>query len=122
MSVATIGKNPAERAGQAAKTARRLRRDRERVVGLAGAILLAVPLLFAAVWTRNEVSRELRLRDALYAERDSLETEVVLLSWKESRLTGWEEVERRLGKTGLRPPTPPEVVWVKVTPSGRKGG
>jgi hypothetical protein len=121
MSVTTMG-NPAERAGQAAKTARRLRRERERVVGLAGAILLAIPLLFAAVWTRNEVSGELRARDALYAERDSLETRVLLLSWKESRLTGWEELQRRLGKTGLRPPTRTEVMWVNVDPSKRKGG
>lgn len=121
MSVAALG-NPAERAGQAAKTARRLRRDRERVVGLAGAILLAIPLLFAAVFTRNEVSRELRARDALYARRDSLETRVMLLSWKESRLTGWEAVQDRLAATGLRPPKRDEVRWVNVAASQRKGG
>jgi hypothetical protein len=84
------------------------------VVGLAGAIVLAIPLLFAAVWTRNEVSEGLRARDALYAERDSLETRVMLLSWKEQRLSGWEELQRRLGPTGLRPPTRSEVVWVDV--------
>ncbi|HMB69739.1 MAG TPA: hypothetical protein VKU85_10525 [bacterium] len=118
----TVNGNPAERAGRAAKTARRLRRDRERVVGLAGAVVLAIPLLFAAVWTRNEVSRELRDRDALYAERDSLETQVMLLSWKESRLTGWEALQDRLGRTGLRPPKRDEVQWVNVDPSRRKGG
>jgi hypothetical protein len=89
------------------------------VVGLAGAVLLAIPLLFAAVWTRNEVSRELRARDALYAQRDSLETRVMLLSWKESRLTGWEELQERLEGTGLRPPKRDEVRWVNVDPNGR---
>lgn len=114
--------NPAERAGRAAKTVRRLRRDRERVAGLAGAALLAIPLLFAAVWTRTEVQRELRRRDDLYALRDSLEYSVLRLSGQKSRLTGWEEVERRLERTGLRPPTRSDVVWVKVDPSGRRGG
>jgi hypothetical protein len=106
--------NPAERAGQAAKTARRQRRDRERVLGLTGAALLAIPLLFAAVWIREEVQRELRVRDDLTARRDSLETSVLRLESRKSRLSGWNHLEDRLARTGLRPASRPEVLWVKV--------
>lgn len=114
--------NPAERAGQAAKTARRLRRERERVAGWASAALLAIPLLFAAVWTRTEVARELRVRDELYARRDSLECTLLRLDWKKSRLSGWEQVEARLAGNGLRAPRPDEVIWVPVEDRHGKGG
>jgi len=91
-------------------------------VGWTGAALLAIPLLFAAVWTRTEVARELRVRDELYARRDSLECSLLQLDWKRSRLSGWEQMEARLARTGLRAPHRDEVIWVSVRDTDGKGG
>jgi hypothetical protein len=84
------------------------------VLGLTGAALLAIPLLFAAVWIREAVSHELKVRDGLTARRDSLEHSVMRLTAQKSRLTGWNHLEDRLARTGLRPASRPEVLWVKV--------
>jgi hypothetical protein len=96
--------------------------ERGRAVGLASAVLLAVPLLFAAVWTREEVSRELRTRDELYARRDSLEHSVLRLSSSRSRMLQWDQIEARLGRTGLRPPRREDVLWVRVDGGVLGGG
>ena len=113
--------NPAERAGRAAKTVRRRKRDRERVVGLAGAVLLAIPLLFAAVWTRTEVSSEPRRSDSLVAHYDSLHYELRTMTWKRSRLVEYATLEERLEATGLRTPRLSEVVWVDLNVREREG-
>ncbi|HET9887780.1 MAG TPA: hypothetical protein VFR10_09715, partial [bacterium] len=53
----------AERAGVAAKTARRRRWERRQWVGKSAAILFGLPVLFLAVWIRVGVSDSLRTHD-----------------------------------------------------------
>jgi hypothetical protein len=115
-------KDQAERAGRAAKTAHGLRRERGRVVGWAVAVLLGLPLLFAAVWLRDAVSRELRERDELYAERERLDHSLLELSGERTRLSTWASIGKRSEKIGLRPPGASEVVWIPVERKERKGG
>ena len=93
------------------------------MVGWTAAALLGLPLLFVAVWTRMEVTRELRTQDDLVAEAESLERSVLEMSWKRERLVSWENVEERAEDLGLRPPGPQQVVWVRVeNRSSRRGG
>lgn len=104
--------NRAERAGRAAKTALRRRRERKRVVGWAAATLLGIPLLFAAVWCRLEVSRALGRRDELLAQKELLEHSVVRLEGEKTRLATWESLSGRAAQLGLRAPRSSEVVWI----------
>jgi hypothetical protein len=110
----------AERAGRAAKTGLRRRRERERVVWWATAVLLAIPLLFAAVWFRVQVGDELRLRDDLVAERERLERAVGELAGERTRLSTWASIGGRARGIGLRPPRTSEVLWVRV--GNERGG
>lgn len=91
-------------------------------MGWAAGLMLAIPLLFAAVWIRTEVSVELRLRDDLYARRDSLERSILDLTWRKQRLSRWPAVADRVAATGLRPSTIPEVMWVEVSGPWSEGG
>ncbi len=111
--------NAAERAGRAAKTASRRRKKRERVVGVTAAALVLVPLLFAAVWVRMEISGSLRHRDDLLAERRKLDRSLLDLAGRKARLSTWESVAPRARGIGLRAPEADEVVWVSVP--DRKG-
>jgi hypothetical protein len=112
----------AERAGRAAKTASLRRRKRERMVGWTAGALVAVPLLFGAVWARIAVSEELKRRDDLRAERLKLERSSLELEGRLAKLSTWESVAPRARRIGLRPPQAREVVWVSVPDrKGRKG-
>ncbi len=113
MSVAT-SVDRAERAGRAAKTAQRRRRERERVVGLATTALLGIPLLFAAVWCRMEIQERLRERDDLLAQRQTLERSLMKLEGERTRLLTWAHLGKRAKELGLREPTPKEVMWIPV--------
>lgn len=113
--------NRAERAGTAAKTARRQRRERERVAGWIAAVLLGLPLLFAAAWLRTGVSLELRQQDDLLAERESLEQRLLALSCERDQLTSRPNVERRARQLGLAPPKLAQVQWISVDRRGTKG-
>lgn len=104
----------AERAGQAAKTAQRRRRERERAVGWATSVLLGVPLLFAAVWCHMEVSQELRARDDLRARRHTLSRALVELEGHRTRLMTWPVLGKAAEAYGLREPRAADVVWVPV--------
>ncbi|GJM44604.1 MAG: hypothetical protein DHS20C21_14460 [Gemmatimonadota bacterium] len=104
----------AERAGRAAKTAQRRRRDREKVVGLATAALLGIPLLFAAVWCRMEVSSELRDRDDLLARQHTLQRSILELDGERTRLMTWSHLGEQAKKLGLREPTATDVMWVQI--------
>ncbi|MEZ5066664.1 MAG: hypothetical protein R3B81_18215 [bacterium] len=104
--------NRAERAGEAAKVARRHRRERKRVLGWTAAALLGFPLLFAAVWCRMEVCEELRRQDELLARRDALQHARWKLTGEKSRLSTWEELEPRAKALGLREPKSQQVVWI----------
>jgi hypothetical protein len=104
----------AERAGRAAKTSQRRRRERERVVGLATTALLGVPLLFAAVWCRMEVSQELRRRDDRLAKQCTLERSLVELQGERTRLMTWPYLGMQAKGIGLREPSAAEVMWVPV--------
>lgn len=104
----------AERAGRAAKTAQRRRRDRERAVDVATATLLGIPLLFAAVWCRMEVSKELHTRDGLLARSVELERSVIVLDGERTRLMTWSHLGEKAGSLGLREPAASDVVWVPV--------
>jgi len=104
----------AERAGQAAKTAQRRRREREKAVGMATAVLFGVPLLFAAVWCHMEVSQELRARDDLRARRHTLSRALVELDGRRTTLMTWPYLGRAAEAFGLREPRAADVVWVPV--------
>ncbi len=104
--------NGAERAGRAAKTALRRRRDRRRVVGWSAAALVGIPLLFAAVWCRLAVSQSLVQRDDLIARAESLEQIHVRLTGEKSRLATWAALQPRARELGLRAPRPAEVEWI----------
>jgi hypothetical protein len=112
--------NRAERAGRAAKTALRRRRERKRVVGWAAATLLGIPLLFAAVWCRLEVSRALSQRDELLARKELLEHSVLRLSGEKTRLVTWASLSVRAGQLGLRAPRSSEVLWIDRDGKGRR--
>jgi hypothetical protein len=109
--------NRAERAGRAAKTALRRRRERRRVVGWTAAALLGIPLLFAAVWCRLEVSRALAQRDDLLAQRESLVQAHLRLDGEKTRLATWESLGPRAMALGLRTPHAADVLWV---PRGKR--
>jgi pimeloyl-ACP methyl ester carboxylesterase len=113
--------NRAERAGTAAKTARRQRRDRERVAGWIAAVLVGLPLLFAAAWLRTGVSLALRQQDDLLAARDVLHQRVLALSCERDRLTSRPYVEARAKQLGLGPPKLAQVRWIPVRRSGHGG-
>jgi hypothetical protein len=100
----------------------RRRRERGRVVGIAASALVAVPLLFAAVWVRVEVTEGLKAADDLRAERTRLEREVLELGGRLARLATWDRVEPRARRLGLRPPEVDEVMWVSVPATGRREG
>ena len=104
----------AERAGRAAKTALRRRRERGRVAWWTAAVLFGIPLLFVAVWFRMEVSNQLRIRDDLLAKRESLERAVTELDGERTRLCTWASIGARARDIGLRPPQTSEVLWVRV--------
>ena len=108
----------AERAGRAAKTKLRRRRERGRVVWWTTAVLLGIPLLFVAVWLRMKVSNELRFRDDLIAERNRLERAVTELAGERTRLSTWASIGSRARLIGLRPPKTSEVLWVPVVNEG----
>jgi hypothetical protein len=104
----------AERAGTAAKTAARLRRERGRVAGWAAAVLCGIPLLFAAVWVRHEIGEALRARDELLAERERIDHSLLTLEGERTKLSTWGVIGERATRLGLRPPRASEVVWVRV--------
>lgn len=104
----------AERAGRAAKTAWRRRKKRGRVVGWSVGALVAVPLLFAAVWVRIEMSDRLEARDELLAERDRLERTVLDLTGRRARLSTWSSIFPKAERLGLRAPRVDDVVWIPV--------
>ncbi len=106
--------NAAERAGRAAKTAWRRRKKRGRVVGWTVGALVAVPLLFAAVWVRIEMSDRLKARDELLAEQDRLERMVLDLTGRRVRLSTWNSISPKAERLGLRAPCVDEVVWIRV--------
>ena len=108
----TFEDNRAERAGRAAKTALRRRRERRRLVGWSATAVLGIPLLFAAVWCRLEVSRLLAHRDDLLAQREALAQAEVRLAGEKTRLATWESLGPRARALGLRVPRSTEVVWV----------
>jgi hypothetical protein len=114
--------NRAERAGTAAKTARRQRRERERVAGWIAAVLFGLPLLFAAAWLRTGVSLELRHQDDLLAEHDALDQRLLALSCDRDRLTSRPSVEARARQLGLAPPKLAQVRWIPVRRQGHRRG
>ena len=111
----------AERAGRAAKAAWRRRKKRGRVVEWTVGAMVGVPLLFAAVWVRIEMSESLRARDRLLAERDRLERTMLELEAKRARLSTWDSIVAKAGRLGLRPPAVDEVLWVPVPESAGPG-
>lgn len=111
----------AERAGVAAKTARRRRWERRQWVGKSAAIFLGLPLLFAAVWVRVLVSDTLRTRDQLVAEKERLERGLLENSGRKVRLSTWSTIEEGAKSMGLRSPRPSEVYWVPVRKGGNRG-
>jgi hypothetical protein len=108
----SVEENRAEKAGRAAKTALRRRRERKRIVGWTAGMLLGIPLLFGAVWSRLEVSRALSQRDELLARRETLTQSVVRLTGEKTRLATWESLSVRAAKLGLRAPRSSEVLWI----------
>jgi hypothetical protein len=84
------------------------------VVGWAVAVLLGIPLLFAAVWERMKVSEGLRIQDDLLAERERLEHSILELTGEKNRLSTWASIGDRARAIGLRPPTTSEVLWIEV--------
>jgi hypothetical protein len=108
----------AERAGVAAKTARRRRWERRKWVGKSAAIVFGLPLLFLAVWIRVGVSDALRTHDNLVAEKERLERSLLEGSGTKVRLSSWPTIEKRAKEMGLRAPRPAEVVWIPVRTKG----
>ncbi len=106
--------NSAERAGVAAKTARRRRWERRQWMGMSAAVFLGLPLLFAAVWVRVSVSDALRTRDDLVAEKERLERTLIESSGTKLRLSAWPTIEERARSLGFRAPRPAEVIWIPV--------
>jgi hypothetical protein len=88
-------------------------------VGWTAAALLGIPLLFAAVWCRLELSRVLARRDDLLARREALAQAEVRLAGEKTRLATWESLGPRAAALGLRIPRSSEVLWVPVRGSGR---
>jgi hypothetical protein len=107
-------RNRAEKAGRVAKASLKRRKDRERTVGWVAAAFLGLPLLFAAVWCRMEVTEELRRRDDLLARRDAVTHARLKLTGEKSRLSTWEHLERRATALGLHEPSSSQVVWVAI--------
>lgn len=84
------------------------------MVGLATTALLGVPLLFAAVWCRMEVSQELCRRDDLLARQRTLSRTLLELEGQRTKLMTWPYLGRQAEGIGLREPVAAEVVWVEV--------
>jgi hypothetical protein len=108
----------AERAGVAAKTARRRRWERRQWMGKSAAVFFGLPILFAAVWIRVAVSDALRTHDGLLAEKERLERTLIESSGTKVRLSSWPTIEERAKSLGFRAPRPAEVLWVPVRRRG----
>jgi len=81
---------------------------------MATTALLGVPLLFAAVWCRMEVSQELRHRDDLLARKRALARTFLELDGERTRLMTWPYLGAQAEALGLREPAAAEVIWVPV--------
>ena len=88
-------------------------------MGWSAAALLGIPLLFAAVWCRLEVSKALAQRDGLLAQRDQLLQSQMRLTAEKTRLATWASLGPRASELGLRPPRPEQVRWVARRERGR---